>query len=279
VTPCDFDASDEATAEERPQAACVAGERNERRVTPWSHEMGPPAAPLVALVHGAMDRSAAMVLLSRRLDTDFRVLRYDRRGYARSYGLVGPFTMDAHVADLVALLDGRRAIVFGHSYGGNVALALAERHPELVRGVAVYEVPLSWLPWWPGGSGRRGTALEGSPEDAAERFMRRMVGDERWEALPETTRAARREEGVAFVAEVADAAAAPPWRAEHIDVPFVAMYGSLTREHHRDGCHFLAELLSDRPAIAIEGARHNGPFTHPEAVAAVLRDLHARAPG
>ena len=116
----------------------------------WSHEIGPSGAPLVVLVHGAMDRSAAMVLLSRRLDEQYRVLRYDRRGYARSHDAGGPFTIDAHVADLVALLDGRRAVVFGHSYGGNVALALAERHPQLVRAVAVYEVPLSWLPWWPG---------------------------------------------------------------------------------------------------------------------------------
>ena len=48
------------------------------------------------------------------------------------------------------LLDGRRALVFGHSYGGNVALAAAARHPELVVAVAVYETPLSWLDWWPG---------------------------------------------------------------------------------------------------------------------------------
>ena len=54
------------------------------------------------------------------------------------------------------------------------------------------------------------------------------------------------------------------------------MYGSLTREHHRDGCHYLAELLSDRAPIAIEGARHNGPFTHPEPSPRSIRDLEAR---
>ena len=240
--------------------------------------MGPAEAPLIVLVHGAMDRSAAMVLLSRRLDEDFRVLRYDRRGYARSHGAGGPFTMDSHVADLESLLAGRRALVFGHSYGGNVALALAERNPDLVRAVAVYEVPLSWLPWWPGGSGRGGAATRGAPEDAAEQFMRRMIGDEQWAALPESTRVARRAEGVAFVEEIADLRARPPWKAENLDVPFVAMYGSLTREHHRDGCHYLAELLSDEEPTVVEGARHNGPFTHPEAVAAVIRELHGRAP-
>jgi pimeloyl-ACP methyl ester carboxylesterase len=108
--------------------------------------------------------------------------------------------------------------------------------------------------------------------------MRRMLGDERWQALPEHVRRARRAEGVAFVAEVTDLAAAAPWDPDKVDVPVVAMYGSLTREHHRDGCHYVAELLSDREAIAIEGARHNGPYTHPEAVAAVVRQLEADAP-
>ena len=97
-----------------------------------------------------MDRSAGMLKLSRRLDEDFRVLRYDRRGYGRSFPHDGPFTMDAQVADLVGLLAGRRAVLVGHSYGGNVALATADHHPDLVAGVAVYETPLSWEPWWPG---------------------------------------------------------------------------------------------------------------------------------
>ena len=70
----------------------------------------------------------------------------------------GPFTMGAQVDDLVGLLGGRKAVLVGHSYGGNVAFATADHHPELVAGVAVYETPLSWEPWWPahhGGFDRR----------------------------------------------------------------------------------------------------------------------------
>jgi len=40
------------------------------------------------------------------------VLRYDRRGYGRSTPHDGPFGMDEQVADLVALLDDRRAVLF-----------------------------------------------------------------------------------------------------------------------------------------------------------------------
>ena len=243
-------------------------------MTIWSHEVGPEGAPLIVLVHGAMDRSAGMLKLSRQLDDEFRVLRYDRRGYGRSKPHPGPFTVDAHVDDLVALLAGRRALVVGHSFGGNVALATAERHPELVRAVAVYETPLSWLEWWPGstGGGRGMDAVQGSPEEAAERFMRRMIGNRRWESLPERTREERRRRG----ADVRRGARRPGLERAVAGVlasraPVVAMYGELGREHHRDGADYIADLLSDRDPIVIAGAGHNGPFTHPEPVAAVVR--------
>ena len=119
-----------------------------------SDEAGDPDAPLIALIHGSMDRSTGMLRLSRRLDDRFRVLRYDRRGYGRSVPAdgphPGPFDMPHQVDDLVGLLAGRRALLFGHSYGGNVALATAARLPEQIMAVAVYETPLSWEPWWPG---------------------------------------------------------------------------------------------------------------------------------
>jgi pimeloyl-ACP methyl ester carboxylesterase len=246
----------------------------------WSHEVGPDGAPLIVLIHGAMDRSAGMLKLSRQLDVEYRVLRYDRRGYGRSKPHPGPFTVEAHVDDLVTLLAGRRALLVGHSFGGNVALATAERHPALVRAVAVYETPLSWLEWWPGSTagGRGMDAVQGTPEDAAERFMRRMIGNRRWEALPERTREERRAEGPTFVEELVDLGSNEPWRAYCIGAPVIAMYGELGREHHRDGADYIADLLSDRDPIVIADAGHNGPFTHPEPVAAVVRALDARAP-
>ncbi len=246
--------------------------------TIWSHEAGPADAPLVVLVHGAMDRSAGMLRLSRRLDAAHRVLRYDRRGYGHSKPHVGPFTMDYQVADLVALLAGRRAVLFGHSFGGNVVLATAARHPELVRAAAVYEIPLSWLAWWPGSTGRGAAAARGRAADAAERFMRRMVGDDRWEALPERVQGERRAEGEAFVEELTDLAVNPPWDAAQIVVPVVAMCGERGREHHRDGSFFVAELLSDREPVVIADAGHSGPYTHAEAVAAAIVELESRAP-
>ena len=97
-------------------------------------EQGPVDALLVVLVHGSMDRSSGMRRAARALADDFRVVIYDRRGYGRSVGVGPPFGVDEQVEDLVAVIDGRPAVVFGHSFGGDVALAAAERHPALGAG-------------------------------------------------------------------------------------------------------------------------------------------------
>jgi pimeloyl-ACP methyl ester carboxylesterase len=243
----------------------------------WAHESGDAEAPLVALVHGTMDRSAGMLRLSRCLDRTFRVLRYDRRGYGRSAPHPGPFDTDRQVDDLVGQLAGRRALVFGHSYGGNVALATAARHPELVAAVAVYETPLSWLEWWPGTTaGADALATKGDPADAAERFVRRLVSDARWEKLPRTTRAARRAEGPAMVGELVDLRENAPWTAGDVVAPVVAIYGERGAAHHRSGTEYLGRELADVRVVEVPEARHFGPNTHPEAVAAAIRELASR---
>ncbi|MEI8240404.1 MAG: alpha/beta fold hydrolase, partial [Actinomycetota bacterium] len=137
----------------------------------WSEASGDEHHPLVVVIHGAMDRAAGMLKLSRRLDERYRVLRYDRRGYGRSHPHPGPFGMPGQVDDLEQLLAGRRAVLVGHSYGGNVALAFADRSPEQVAGVVVYEIPMSFEPWWPGTtSAAVAMAAVDGTDVAAERF-------------------------------------------------------------------------------------------------------------
>ena len=244
----------------------------------WAEEVGPEDAPLIVLIHGSMDRSAGLLKLSRRLHGALRVLRYDRRGYGRSAPHPGPFGIAEQVDDLVALLAGRRAVVFGHSYGGNVALALAARRPDLVQAVGVYEAPLSWLGWWPPATaGGDALAARDDPALAAEQFMRRLLGDERWQRLPFATRRARRTEGTAMIGEVSDLQSHAPWEPEAITVPAVAIHGAGGAAHHSASTAYVGEVLADCTIVEIEGARHFGPNTHPDAVAAALVELVSRA--
>ena len=242
----------------------------------WSESAGDPRSPLAVLIHGSMDRSAGMLKLSRRLDDTYHVLRYDRRGYGRSRPHPGPFGMDQHVADLATLLDGQRAVLIGHSYGGNVALAHAARSPELVRAVVVYETPMSWLDWWPSTTAGGSALTTHDPADAAERFMRRLIGDQRWERLPQRTRTARRDEGHTMIDELTDLQSRAPWTPEQIFAPLLVLRGERGAEHHRKGSDVLAVTVADAELVEIEDAAHFGPNTQPDAVADVIKEFVTR---
>ncbi len=203
-----------------------------------------------------------MARVARILQSRFRVLRYDRRGYGRSFEHPGPFAVADNVEDLMALLAGRSAVLVGHSYGGNVALAAAARLGASVSGVGVYETPLSWQPWWPGTTAG-GAAAASSTGEAAEAFMRRLIGDDGWDSLPERTRAARRREGTALRAELTSLREAAPWDPDGISVPVVCAHGSRGSAHHARGMDWLSRELPNAQLQVIDGAGHGAPNSHP----------------
>jgi pimeloyl-ACP methyl ester carboxylesterase len=54
----------------------------------------------------------------------------------------GPYTVERHVADALAVLDSLqigRAVVLGHSWGGHLALQLAVAHPDRVAGLVIVD--------------------------------------------------------------------------------------------------------------------------------------------
>lgn len=244
----------------------------------WSEVAGDDDAPTLVLIHGSMDRGAGLLKLSRRLDDDYRVVRYDRRGYGRSAPHGGPYDVGAQVGDLFGLLGSAPAVLFGHSFGGNVALAAAEQRPDQILGVGVYEMPQSWQPWWPGSTaGGAALATTSDPEAAAEMFMRGLIGDHRWERLPPSTRAARRAEGVTMVGELRALRVAPPWDGSAITQPVLVMCGSEGQEHHQRSSRDLVDEFGDAWLIEVAGAGHFGPNTHPDEVGEAIRELWTRA--
>lgn len=234
-------------------------------------------APLVVLVHGSMDRGTSFAKVQRRL-SDLRTVAYDRRGYARSLG-VGPprASLTDDVDDLLAVLDGRPAVVVGHSYGGDVALAAAQERPDVVRAVLAFEPPMPWLPEWPADSAGGSAVRAGDPGAAAEAFLRRMLGDALWERLPERTRADRRAEGPALLADMTAIRRAPAFDAAAVKVPVVVGCGSEARTHHRAATARLAELLPDAELAVIEGGGHGSHRSHPDEFAALVRRALERA--
>jgi len=250
------------------------------------HVPDPPTtvSPLVVLVHGSLDRAGSFARIIRRLD-DLHTVAYDRRGYHRSRHVTPVHdTLDGHVDDLLAVIDGRPSVVVGHSYGGDIALGAALRAggPGPIVAVAAYEPPMPWLGTWatrprPGPEGGVRPA-DDDPALAAERFFRRMVGDSAWERLPEATREERRADGPALAGELAairtDVA---PFDVTRLTVPAVIGRGSESLAHHRASADWLMEHTPDAELIEIEGAAHGAHLTHPDAFAGFVRAAVARA--
>ncbi len=237
---------------------------------------GPP----VVLVHGTMDRSSSFARVRKALG-DLRVARYDRRGYARSVELGPPQSFAEQVEDLLDVVswvapDGPAPVVFGHSYGGTVALAAAAEAPDRLTGVVAFEAPLPWMDWWPSGSaGAAAVAGAADPEEAGEAFMRRMVGDSRWERLPPSTRAARRAEGPTLVAELAQLRPPHPvpFELTSIQVPVLAAHGTDGADHHGEAARAVADGVPGAELEVVQGSGHGVHLTHPAAVAAMVRRL------
>ena len=236
-------------------------------------EEGTPGKPLVLLIHGSLDRSAGMLRVSRQIQKQANVIRFDRRGYAQNVSHSGPFNVPGNVEDVVSILKGREAILIGHSFGGNVALAAAAHLGEQIVAVSTYETPLSWFNWWP-----RNTAgansLQVPTSDAAEAFMIRLIGKNNWDRLPESTKQARRSEGPALTSELQSIRDAAPWTSDMILCPVLCGYGSKALEHHKAGALWLSENLPNSQSVQIEGAGHGAPNSHAKDFAELLVRPH-----
>lgn len=238
-----------------------------------------PTVPVV-LVHGSMDRGASFIKAARQIP-DIDLTLYDRRGYGRSASAAPARSLDDQVDDLSAVIGGRVAVVVGHSIGGLVALTLASRRPEQVLAVGAFEAPMPWASWWPtssaGGDAVAGAETE-SAADVAERFMRRMIGGDRWERLPRATRESRRAEGVALLADLRSVrSGGEPFHPADLAVAVVAGRGTESDAHHRRAADTLAAEVAGADLVVIEGAGHGAHYTHPRDFARFVRRVAARA--
>jgi len=100
---------------------------------------GPLTAPAIVFLHGTRLTKASWTAQLDDLGDAFRVIAVDLPGHGARAG--EPFTLDG-AADVVAAVirnevPGGRAVVVGLSLGGYVAMALASRYPQRVRGLVL----------------------------------------------------------------------------------------------------------------------------------------------
>ena len=244
-----------------------------------------PDAPLVVLVHGSLDRAGSFARVLRRL-RDLHTLVYDRRGYHRSRDVVPVHeTLDGHVDDLLAVIDGRPAVVVGHSYGGDIALGAALRPggptPILAVGRLRAADAVARHLGHPVRSARQPrprprTTRDWSPSGSSGAWSGTRPGN----GCPKRPRTPGAADGPALAAELAAIRGdRPPFDVTKLTVPVVfgrgirvappsPGVGGVAGRAHVPG----AEL------VEIAGAGHGAHLTPPDAFANFVRTAMARPP-
>jgi pimeloyl-ACP methyl ester carboxylesterase len=253
--------------------------------------------PLV-LVHGSWVDATRWRFVVPGLAESFHVLVYDRRGHSRSERPDAPGSVDEDGDDLAALLetlDLAPAHVVTGSYGGNIALRLATRRPEIVRSLCCHEPPL-WglLEGNPEAQeilqqgarsldavGRR--IAEGDHEGAARQFVEEVAfGPGAWaNELPKEMRAIFVHNAPTYLDELQDT------KQLHIDEDALSRLelsvrltqGSESPPTFPAVLDRLIELIPHAGRETIDGAGHAPQLTHPERyVEVVTRAARENAP-
>lgn len=227
----------------------------------WGH--GPHR---VVFVHGVMDRGRAIAPVAELLAGECHIEAYDRRGYGDSAGLPGcPAGIDAHIDDVVAVLDGRPAVLVGHSFGGLHALGAAVRAPELVRAVVCYESVPAWTPGWPD------TAMRSvfASDDPAGTALTVLLGTRFTDADPAEQQRWRARTDPFLTEERSIRTGAPPYELSAVRAP--VFYGTGANEQIGITIEYLRSQVPEFELVTFPGADHFAHRSAPREFADLIR--------
>ena len=106
---------------------------------------GPPSGPPLVLLHGGGDCWQHFLPIIPSLVMRWHVYALDLRGHGKSGRVPGQYRPEQYVADVMAFLESQlaeRAILFGHSLGGWIALMVAAELVGQARGLVLGDPPL-----------------------------------------------------------------------------------------------------------------------------------------
>lgn len=232
--------------------------------------------PTVILVHGTTADHTTFRAFAPVLGLTRHLVAIDRRGRGASgdgrdgYAIELEYDDLAAVARTVATLEGRPVDVFGHSYGGRIALGAAQRSDD-IRRIVVYEgaPPALGEPYRPSGLEQRvrDRLARGDAAGAIEAFFREVVGMDDaaiaayranavWPARVAAARTLLRE------LEAEGSAAASLAALDGVTIPVLLVLGTASREPFRRATEALAARLPQASVLEIEGAAHAAHHTH-----------------
>ncbi|HEU4656666.1 MAG TPA: alpha/beta hydrolase [Capillimicrobium sp.] len=243
--------------------------------------------PLV-LVHGSWDDRSVWGLVRDELARSFRVVAYDRRGHTDSEDGAEPGTRrddEDDLAALVEVLGAAPAYVVANSFGSSIALGMAVRAPELVRGLCLHEPPLIGLLEDAPIGDALGPVIDlietGEHTAAAQRFVDEVaLGPGAWEAMGPEDRAVMVRNAPTFAEELRDPAAfgVDLDAVAALQRPVLLTRGDRSPPFFEPIVDILASTLPRAEVRTIRGAGHVPHVTHPAEYVAVVRDLAATTP-
>lgn len=243
----------------------------------------------VVLVHGSWVDHNTWATVVPQLADSHTVVRYDRRGYSQTGTPEPPWTVHDEANDLGALIEALElapAHVVTNSFGGNVAMRLVVKRPELIRTLAMHEPPVfDLLEDDPDSAAlleqnRRSIAdvtarIEaGNPEGGARQFVEEVAfGPGVWEMLPPEMRDLFVRHAPTFANQTADPdeLGADLEGLASLSKPTLLSHGTESPPLFPRAIDVLARTIPGAQRKVYEGAAHVPHFTHPDEVARTTR--------
>jgi len=214
----------------------------------------------VVLVHGVIVSGRYMTPLAEELGPDFPVLVPDLPGYGRSDRPPSPPSLTdlADAAVAAATAGGfERAALVGNSFGAQIAIEAALRHPDVVERVALV-----------------GLTTDPRARSLPRQFWRwlRCARDEDLSVLPLMARdlydIGPRQATHVLRVMMRDR---PERKLSQVRQPALVVRGAGDRIAPDAWCREAADLLPDGRFVTVPGCAHMPNWTAPQALAAVLR--------
>lgn len=229
--------------------------------------------PEVLLIHGVGLRAEAWAAQIAALEHEFLISAPDMPGHGNSPHPKPPISLVSFIDPIAEAIE-KPVVIIGHSMGALIALYLAARFPNLVRGVAALSAVFRRSPEASRAVKMRAAALEDMPQIDPDETLRRWFG----EAENPESAACRHwlttnsKEGYQQAYHVFAHEDGPSEETlSEIRCPALFVTGEDEPNATPAMSHAMADLTEFGEAVIIRNAKHMMPMTHPEAVNAVLQ--------
>ena len=148
--------------------------------------------PVVVLLHDGMVHSGIWVEQFQELAKNYQVIRYDRRAYGKSSDPRASYSDIDDLDQVFIQLKIDRAIIFGMSSGGGLAIDYTLKYPGKVRGLVLVGAVVSGYNYTAHMVNRGGHMIPVSDRSDQQKLHRYFVWDDPYEIYKDNVRAKER---------------------------------------------------------------------------------------